>query len=193
MIWNLRKISFMNLEWSIARSIQIRDAYLRAGRNHSKAGRELGISRAGVHLSIKKYFPELLITKQERAIVYQRELLLAELTRRLIAARPCCVCGSWVLRGEGYRITCSSECAIDWGIIRYHLDSEQRHSHQILIANWLLRNSTDPIKLRYARRFISGESKFVGRWVLSPRVAAILKKHGHPVAKFTEDTVHAKD
>jgi hypothetical protein len=100
----------------------------------------------------------------------ERQVVLAEVRAVQQALRngPCRICGGPVTRrvprAEFGRTTCGRRCHELWGIVRYTVDDHDRqvqiHNH----ARWVLRNSTDPVKLRHAKRVLRGTVEGRGRW-----------------------------
>lgn len=109
-----------------------------------------------------------------------------EFIARAKQAKPCVLCGCWVLR-KG-TLTCSEGCAADWPIIRYHLDPDYREKHRILAARWTAAHpdKVDLGTLRFAQRILAGEQGSARKgWVQPSSKAAeinVRRNLGLPVA-----------
>jgi hypothetical protein len=137
-------------------------------------GRRFGISHEGVRLIVIRIGLEgARSSRRELQQEIDRERLHQRFAASATEARPCVVCGSWVLRGRGASRTCSSCCAEAYrtSSVRNVVDQGEWLKHRASIARYLLRKGT-PVQKRHARRVLSGRAAVVGRWHVPGSTAA---------------------
>lgn len=94
-----------------------------------------------------------------------------QFARRAAKAKPCAVCGYWILRvtnGDKTK-TCSPGCAVAWRKVgvRWALDPEYRKAQQRRISQWVLAHpdKVPDYQVRYAQKILNGEPTGThGRW-----------------------------
>lgn len=92
------------------------------------------------------------VTLEER----QAQRQLETLCQRMETAKPCVVCGAWVLR-DPYYTTCSPECADAWVVSRYRLSDDHRERQRMQNARSILRHAENrkPSEVEWAKRMLS--------------------------------------
>lgn len=153
---------------------QIANRFLDTELTLAAVGREYGLTRERVRQIAAMFDPDGSRRAAHKARVQRiRETKRAaaqwrELKRRAKAARPCAVCGSWVLRKA--QVTCSQECAEAWPTLRFHLDPVFRARHRARIARWYLAHpgKVTRSQLNWAKKVLAGEPmhQSQGRWTL---------------------------
>lgn len=140
---------------NLERRRAIADAYLLSARTLADVGREWGLTRERIRQCVEWADPTGQL-KLERKVRIAFDTELALLLDRAAQAKPCLVCGSWVLRNPTFN-TCSTECAQAWVAARYHIDPERAERHRKACARSYLRRPDKyrPSVLAWAERMLS--------------------------------------
>jgi len=123
-------------------------------------GAQEGLTRSRVQQLLAPLLAAAGLTAQDvrRRLLAQAhsEAALAELLERCASARPCEVCGAWVLRG-GKRVTCSPACAEVWRKAWWLVSEEEHQRHRLSVARSILRHpeGKKPSQLAWARQMLS--------------------------------------
>jgi hypothetical protein len=128
-------------------------------------GEQFGISYERVRQVVAQMDLDAAVASRSviRAAV-DRTRLFEDFAHRAADARPCTMCGYWVLRGSGRR-TCSPACARAFATssVRFAVDEREWERHRGRMARYWLRKGT-PIQRRHARRVLAGVASRRGRW-----------------------------
>jgi hypothetical protein len=137
-------------------------ALYRTGATLQEIGDRYGVSREAIRLVLARYG----VTRRDGG-AHRRisERQVNALVRRLVNAKPCRVCGYWILRTfNGKERTCSPECSRDWRVLRYILDPAFREAHSLAVADWMIRHPEGypPAQVLHAMKVLLGEAGGVG-------------------------------
>ena len=120
--------------------------------------------------------PEAKASRDARRAIGEQQLAYEQFVRRAEQARPCVMCGYWVLRGRGR--TCSPACGVAYrtSSVRFAIDEAERSRHRERMARYWLKKGTETQK-RHARRVLKGVATQRGRWHLpGSRTAETLRR-----------------
>src|SRR5262245_41754230 len=176
----------MELSTGVAMIDDIRKADIvelsESGFNGAEIGRLYGVTRERIRqILMEKDVPPA----RERQAQRIKEQQLAGLVERLKAAKPCVVCGCWVIRPQtGSRpvLTCSVECSKAYRHLRYHIDRSFHNRRQLATARWIAAHADRVSRATYwhAVKVLNGEpTAYHGRWTNEGSyVSELIDKYG---------------
>lgn len=150
-----------------------------AGMSLRKIGKELGVTGECVRLWLRAAgFGKKERTAVRWEIAEARRNAEAERLLAIAKARPGCrICGGLVLARRKDAVTCSTECAKAWTVLRVHTD-EGRRDHLMAVAksNLKHRDRRSATAVEWAERYIAGETKRRKQWFVPGSQADELAK-----------------
>lgn len=146
------------------------EAEVRAGAKQDDIAARYGCTRQAVCIILRARGVSSRTLRNERvareAAVRHAEALYERTLGAMAEARPCPVCGCWVLRQVGSgraprNRTCSPGCAEIWPSERYNLDPIAHDSQRRAAARWTLSHpdhpTVDATKLAWAAAVLSDD------------------------------------
>lgn len=136
------------------RNRTIVDRY-RAGEGSTSIARSLGMTRQRVDQIVSREAPELMRDRRAAHLTATQR----EFTNRATVAKPCIICGYWVLRGP-HRITCSKDCATIYFHMYKLLNPAVYNQQRQGAARRAIRRGE---KLEWASKVLNGEAPVPSR------------------------------
>lgn len=146
---------------------------------YRRLGERYGVSHERVRQIIERHgLADAKAARTEARSRAERSAALEEFALRASRARPCVICGCWVLRGNGSGRTCSPGCGAAYRTsgVRFAIDPIARFRHRRAMARYWLRSGS-PAERRHGARILAGLVEPKGRWHLpGSRTAEVIKR-----------------
>lgn len=140
-----------------------------SGKAVNHVAKEFDVSTSRVYVIIDGFDPDGSLRKMHR-LRLALDRRFEDFRMRAEGARPCKVCGCWVLTGSR-RVTCSKECSEIWrtSSARYILDPDFRDQLREATARYRLADESRHRKgdLAHAKNVLAGAVRQRHRWHLS--------------------------
>ena len=156
--------------------VELERLYVEEGLTLQQLGDRYGVTREAVRLRLPSGLSAIRLEK--KAVRRTARAFLMRCHRALVDNRVCPVCGSWVLRGGETTVTCSSECAEAWPILR-SVDDPDSHRRQMARTFLAKPGAYKPSAVVWAKKMLEDNPPPRNRHYFTPgsKRSAIARKY----------------